>query len=90
MNKKNPRTNQLRQLFNYLLNLDRVTSEGSRKNVSINLNCIYKFNVKSALAYDPLIVRFRTSRRLGESANQIVCKNLLCLSMYFLDLNRCP
>jgi hypothetical protein len=32
----------------------------------------YLFNVKSALAYDLLIVRFKTSRRLGESANQIV------------------
>ena len=32
----------------------------------------YLFNVKSALAYDFLIVRFKTSRQLGESANQIV------------------
>jgi hypothetical protein len=38
MNKKNPRTNQFRQLFNYLLNLDTVTSEGSQNNVSINHN----------------------------------------------------
>jgi hypothetical protein len=33
-----PRTNQFRQLFNYLLNLSRVTSEGSRNNVLINRN----------------------------------------------------
>jgi hypothetical protein len=31
-----------------------------------------RFHVKSALAYDLLIVCFKTSRRLGESANQIV------------------
>jgi hypothetical protein len=30
--------NQFRQLFSYLLNLGRVTSEGSRNNVSINRN----------------------------------------------------
>ena len=38
MNKKKTRTTQYRQLFNYLLNLGRVTSEGSRNNVSINYN----------------------------------------------------
>jgi hypothetical protein len=33
---------------------------------------LYIFNVKSVLAYDLLIVCFKTSRRLRESANQIV------------------
>jgi hypothetical protein len=35
---KKPRTNQFRQLFNYLLNLGRATSEALRNNVSINCN----------------------------------------------------
>jgi hypothetical protein len=37
MNKKNPEQIGLGS-FNYLLNLGRVTSEGSRNNVSINRN----------------------------------------------------
>jgi len=39
MNNKN-RTNQIRQLYNYLLNLGRASSEpeGSQNNVSINHN----------------------------------------------------
>ena len=36
MNKKKP--NQFRQFLHYLLNLGRVTSEGSQNNVSINHN----------------------------------------------------
>ena len=38
MNKIKPRTNHFKQLFNYLLNWGRVTSEGSQNNVSINHN----------------------------------------------------
>jgi DNA replicative helicase MCM subunit Mcm2 (Cdc46/Mcm family) len=42
MNKKKPRTDQFRHLFNYFINLGRVTSEGSRNNVSINRPSMHK------------------------------------------------
>jgi hypothetical protein len=41
MNKKNTQNKSVQAAFNYLLNLGRVTSEGSRNNVSIN--CLKRF-----------------------------------------------
>jgi hypothetical protein len=38
MNKKKTKTNQFRQLFNYLLYLGWVTLEGSQNNISNNNN----------------------------------------------------